>query len=77
MPVQRAQCDLVEIYEAQLGATRSRQSGGSMGPDTAAADDDDEGLAEFVKPGIGQEDSIACQLLQDQIFGESVRDMTE
>jgi hypothetical protein len=36
-----------------------------VGTDAVAADDDDEGVAQFGEAFVGQEDAVAGQLLED------------
>ena len=49
MAVKRGECHLVEIYEPDAGDTRPGKSGGTVRSDTAAANYDNEAVAEFLE----------------------------
>ena len=59
---------MVEVDEAEFGASRAGEGSGRVGSYSTAADDDDESVAQFGETFVTKEDAVASQLLEDQVI---------
>ncbi len=68
MPVQRAEGHLIEVDESKPAAPRSCQCCSGVRADATASDDYDEGFAKLGESVVGQEDAVARELFEDEVF---------
>jgi hypothetical protein len=66
MSIQRAQGDLVEIYQSKSSNAGASKRSRSMRSDTTAADHDDKSLADFGEAIICEKDAISGKLFEDE-----------
>lgn len=61
---------MVEIYQADLGDAGAGEGGACVRAHAAAADYDDEGVAEFGEAFVAQEDAVPGELFEDELVVE-------
>jgi hypothetical protein len=59
---------LIEVDQADLATAGTSKGCSSVRANATTANDDHEGVAEFGESFISQEDSISCQLFEDECF---------
>jgi hypothetical protein len=67
VPVEGGQRHLVEVDDADVGGAGAGEGCHGVGADASDADDDDEAVAELFEAFVGEEDSVSCKLLEDEL----------
>jgi hypothetical protein len=73
MAVERAESYLIEVDESKLRNSGACQQSRAVRAYTAASDNHDERIAEFLETFRSEKYPVACKLLKDELFIEITR----